>query len=231
MAAQIQTREFGNVAQIGANGFVQVRQQKFHGVSGGGRNGQSFFVEVLREEVGFFFGVELRKSDGADFQPDEIFKAVGEGQFFGGKNFMRGEAVEFVEKILRAVLAFVQAVENFAGRNVSGGERNFLAGFENQREVIVAGVCKRVFGKNRAWRDDFGNFAVGQALRLGVANLIDDNDAVALVDEFLNVSFDSLGRYAAHWKILPVRHCQTEFLRRSFGVVVEHFVEVAQPEK
>ena len=74
---------------------------------------------------------------------------------------MRAQAIEFVEKILFAILSVVEAIKNFARRNIRARQRNFLAALNKQDEIIVAGVRQSFFRENRAGRDDFGQGAFG----------------------------------------------------------------------
>ena len=78
MVAHVETREFGKVLQIRADGRVNVLQKIFDGVRGkfGGR--QFVFVEVFGGKifVGNFFGVKVREGAPFKLEVGKIFQPL-----------------------------------------------------------------------------------------------------------------------------------------------------------
>ena len=133
-----------------------------------------------------------------------------------------------------------------AGGDIDPGEREAVvrgrgrAGARERQQVIVApGIEQRILGK-RAGRHQPHHVAAHDALaaalaRLGgVFQLLADRDTVAERDQAVQIFVGALDRHAAHRNVAAkmlaaLGQHDAERARGDFGVVEEHFVEIAHP--
>ena len=104
-------------------------------------------------------------------------------------------------------------------------------------DVVVSRAVEQIIGERRARRDRLHHRALDDPFRqLRVFDLLADRDAESLRDEASHVVARRLDRDAGERDlgraaIVPRGERQPENPRRDFGVFVEHFIELAHPEK
>ena len=128
--------------------------------------------------------------------------------------------------------------EKRAGGNVAEGKAEFPAFPVNAADVVVFVLVQHTAFGDGAGGDDAGDVSLHQPLGGGrVFHLLADGDLVALLHQPGDVGVHAVIGDAAHGRLLllwlaPVTGGQGEiqFPSRQFGVVVKHFIEVAQAE-
>ena len=124
-----------------------------------------------------------------------------------------------------------------AGGHVRKAQAHPLLGAVDAAQVVVAVVLEHAVLNDGAGGDHTDHVPLDQALgQGGVLHLLADGHLVPFGDQARHVAFVAVERHAAHGGALflpavPAGQGQFQFLGREDCVVVEHFVEVAQPEE
>ncbi len=121
---------------------------------------------------------------------------------------------------------------HLAGDEVGQGQppavRTEVDGGDRQRFLGVVGLDL----DGRARRQDLDDLPLDDALgRPRVLDLLADGDLVAEAEELREVGVDGVEGDAAHGDLLPGGQGQAEERGGRLGVLVEHLVEIAQPEE
>ena len=139
----------------------------------------------------------------------------------------------------RGVFRKVRRAE-FAGRNVAEGDGAGVPLEIHGREIVRPPLLEHGALGHGAGRDDADDVALDQPLRQRrVLHLLADGDLVALGDEPADVRLRRVIRHAAHRRALvgifhvavARREREIQLPRRRPRVVVEHLIEIPQPEK
>ena len=147
----------------------------------------------------------------------------------------RGDAADLFDQDLRA--GGLHRLE-VAGGDIEKGEPVAAAGVPDHRRHVAGGArIERLLVEHHARRDHPNHVALDDPARdLGVLELLAERDAVAEVGQLGHVRAHRVVRHAAHGDrvLLPLvarGERQIEDAGRVDRVVVEHLVEVAQPEQ
>ena len=149
------------------------------------------------------------------------------------------KAAELVDDVLHGALEEISREELTCG-DVAEGDR---AGGRRERhggKIVGLALLEHRGVRDRAGRDHADHVALDEPLRRrGVFHLLADGDLVALLDQPRDVGLRRVERHAAHRRPLggvfhvavARRERQLQLLRGEDRVIVEHLIEIAQPEK
>ena len=127
--------------------------------------------------------------------------------------------------------------DQLTGCEIETGDPRIRAARVHGDQIVVAIAVQPILGQHGAGRNGLDDRPPHDALRqLWIFDLLADRDAVALRNQTAQVVRSCLDRYAGkrdfrRAAVVARRERQTELARRELGVVFEHFIEVAHPEK
>ena len=128
--------------------------------------------------------------------------------------------------------------ERPGGQIAPGQGRPGAAGVDGA-DIVVPALVQHLVGHGGAGGDDADHVPVHQPLGGGgVLHLLADGHLVPPADQPGDIALGGVVGHAAHGGALPLRLApvpggegEAQLLRAQLGVVVEHLIEVAQPEE
>ena len=144
-----------------------------------------------------------------------------------------------IKEIVPFLLFIPDTPPAFAGGHICQHCVQFLIFFQNINQVIVGLIGNGIFKKNGARRDDTNHIPLHQPLcLLRILQLLTDSHFVALGHQPGNIGIHAVIGHTAHGSLLllglgpvPGSQRQIQLFGRQLGVLVEHFIEVPQPEE
>src|ERR1019366_4410619 len=137
----------------------------------------------------------------------------------------------------RNVLLLCDHQQEFAGRNIDGGDPDPVTGGLNRAEKVVSGTVQQVVGKDGARRHRLDDRPSHDSFReLRVLHLLADRDAKPLLYESPQIFAHRADRYSGERylgsaAVVSRRERQAKGARCRLCVLVEHLIKIAHPEK
>ena len=236
-----------DVAEVALLRLVQVGQQRPGRAHGRRRLAETERVRALHAKLlahargcrHVFKPVATRLDQTAEALGEEGADVVIFRRRVGAHGLARSEAAELVEDMAHGVGRIVRGAE-FPRREVAERRAAGLRAEIHRAEVVRFVLLEHGRGRDCAGRDDADHVAVDQPLgQRGVFQLLADGYLVALGDQAADVRLGRVVRHAAHGRalgrILDIavarREREVELARGQARVVVEHLIEITQPEK
>ena len=150
-----------------------------------------------------------------------------------------GKAAQLVEDVAQAVFLKGGAAE-FAGGHVAEGDAAPVAAELHGADIIAPLFLQHGALGDGAGGDDADHIPLHQALgQGGILHLLADGNLIALGDEPGDIGLGAVIGHAAHGRAqlrvlhvpVPGGECQVQLPGGHLGVVIEHLVKIAQPEK